>query len=115
MTLQQVCILLLLLVNFPNVLYFEEIPGQHALLSWYPLIVKFESSGMNSGRWTEENEKEFSLRHSRNEGDESNNADGPSRGPLPTNKWQNSLRGSSDVHHAMLRIKMEALLVIEKC
>jgi hypothetical protein len=35
------------------------------------------------------------------------------RAPLPTQKWKNGLRGSSDVHHAMLRINKEALLVIE--
>jgi hypothetical protein len=44
-----------------------------------------------------------------------NNADGLTREPLPTHKWQNSLRGSSDVHHASLRINKEALLVIEGC
>ena len=43
----------------------------------------------------------------------SNNADGLKRGPLPTHKWNNGLRGSSDVHHALLRINKEALLVIE--
>jgi hypothetical protein len=81
------------------------------LLSWYPPIVKFEKSGKNAGRWTEENEKDFSVRRGRLE-EEPNNADGV-RMPLATHRWNNSLRGSSDVHHALLRINKEALLVIE--
>ena len=81
-------------------------------MSWYPPIVKFEVSGKNAGRWTEENETEFSVRRNRLE-KEPNNADGIRRMPLPTHKWKNSLRGSSDVHHALLRINKEALTVIE--
>ena len=53
------------------------------------------------------------MRRSRLE-EEPNNADGV-RLPLPTHKWNNSLRGSSDVHHALLRINKEAFLVIEGC
>lgn len=41
------------------------------------------------------------------------NANGVIPEPLPTHKWKSGLRGSSDVHHAMLRINKEALLVIE--
>ena len=37
------------------------------------------------------------------------------RGPLATSKWQNSLRASSDVHHALSYINKEALLVIKGC
>jgi hypothetical protein len=84
-------------------------------LSWYPPIVKFELSAKNLGRWTEGNEKEFSVRLKRHMEEESNNAGGLRRGPLPTNKWQNNLRGSSDVHQAMLRINKEARRVIEGC
>jgi hypothetical protein len=102
-----------LLVNLSDILCFEDIPGQQASLSWYPPIVKFELSGKNAGRWTEENEKEFSVRHSRHMEEKANNANGLRRGPLPTNKWNNSLRGQSDVHHAWLRINKEVLLVIE--
>jgi hypothetical protein len=98
---------------FLNFLYFEDIPGQQASLSWYPPIVTFELSGKNAGRWTEGNETEFSVRSSRHMEEESNNANGIRRGPLPTHKWKNSLRGSSDVHQASLRINKEALLVIE--
>jgi hypothetical protein len=43
----------------------------------------------------------------------SGNANGAIRAPLPTYKWKNGLRGSSDVHHAQQRINKEALLVIE--
>jgi hypothetical protein len=98
---------------FLTFLYFEDIPGQQASLSWYPPIVTFELSGKNAGRWTEGNETEFSVRSSRHMEEESNNANGVRRGPLPTHKWKNSLRGSSDVHQASLRINKEALLVIE--
>ena len=103
------------MINFSDILYFEEIPGQQASLSWYPPIVKFELSGKNAGRWTEENEKDFSVRCRRHMEEEPNNSDVLRRGPLPTHKWQNSLRGSGDVHHAMLRINKEARLVIEGC
>lgn len=101
------------MVNFSDILYFEDIPGQQASLSWYPPVVKFEPSGKNAGRWTEDNDREFSVRLKRNMEVESNDANGLRRGPLPTNKWNNSLRGTSDVHHALLRINKEALLVIE--
>ena len=43
----------------------------------------------------------------------SNNANGVKRGPLPTRKWNNGLRGSNDIHAAWLRINKEALLMIE--
>jgi hypothetical protein len=104
-----------LLLFFSDILYIEDIPGQEALLSWYPPIVKFELSGKNAGRWTETNETEFSVRHSRHAEGESINANGLRRGPLPTHKWQNGLRGASDVHHALLHINKEALFVIEGC
>jgi hypothetical protein len=94
-------------------IYFEDIQGQQATLSWYPPIIKYEESGRNAGRWTEMEEAEFSLRHSLHMEEVSSNANGVRRGPLPTYKWKNGLRGSSDIHHAMLRIKMEALRVIE--
>jgi hypothetical protein len=103
------------MVNFSDILYFEDIPGQEASLSWYPPIVMFELSGKNSGRWTEGNEMDFSVRCRRHMEEESNNANGVRRGPLPTHKWKNGLRGSSDVHRALLRINKEALLVIEGC
>lgn len=101
------------MVNFSDILYFEDIQGQQALLSWYPPIVKFEQSGRNAGRWTETEEANFSLRRRRNMEEGSDNANGVKRGPLPTHKWHNGLRGSSDVHCAWLRINKEALLVIE--
>lgn len=47
--------------------------------------------------------------------EESNNTDGLKQGPLLTHKWQNSLRGSIEVHHALLHINKEAFLVIEGC
>ena len=103
-----------MLINFAEFLYFEDIPGQQASLSWYPPIVMFEHSGKNPGRWTEEIETDFSVRCRRHM-EESNNAIGLRRGPLPTHKWKNGSRGSSDVHRAMLRINKEALLVIESC
>lgn len=40
------------------------------------------------------------------------NDNGITRGPLGSHKWKNGLRGSSDVHLALLRINKEALLVI---
>ena len=70
------CILLQLLVNFSDILYFEDIQGQQALLSWYPPIVKFEQSGRNAGRWMETVEVDFSLGHSHNMEEGSNNANG---------------------------------------
>jgi len=82
-------------------------------LSWYPPIVIFENSGKNAGRWTEQNEKEFSVKRNRHMEDKSNNTVGLERGPLPTRKWHSNLRGSSEVHQALLRINKEALLVIE--
>ncbi|KAF8808095.1 hypothetical protein BYT27DRAFT_7211688 [Phlegmacium glaucopus] len=91
------------------------IPGQHASLSWYPSIIKFKNSGRNTGRWTEVEEREFSVRHSRHTGAGSNNASGLRQGPLPAHKWKNSLRGSSDVHLALSHINKQALLVIEGC
>ena len=111
--LQQVCILLQIVGLFPNILYFEDIPGQHASLSWYPPIVKFELSGKNAGRWTEQNKKDFSIKRNRHMEEKSDNADRLKRGPLPTHKWHSNLRGSSEVHQALLRINKEALLVIE--
>jgi hypothetical protein len=45
----------------------------------------------------------------------SSNADGIERGPLPASKWKNGLRGSSDIHHALLRINKEARRVIADC
>ncbi|KAF8809175.1 hypothetical protein BYT27DRAFT_7255051 [Phlegmacium glaucopus] len=57
------------------------IPGQHALLSWYPSIIKFENSGRNAGRWTEVEERDFSVRHSHHTGVGSNNASGLRQGP----------------------------------
>jgi hypothetical protein len=57
---------------------------------------------------------EFCLKHSLHMEEEgSSNAKGVKRGPLPAHKWKNGLRGSSDIHRAMLRIQKEALQVIE--
>jgi hypothetical protein len=100
-------------VNFSDILYFEDIQDQQASLSWYPPIVKFEESARNAGRWTETEETKFTLMHDRHMEEGSGNANGVIRAPLPTHKWKNGLRGSSDVHHALLRINKEALLVIE--
>lgn len=93
----------------------EDIQGQEASLSWYASIPKFEESGRNAGRWTDTEEREFSLRHRRHMEEESSNTKGVKRGPLPAYKWKNGLRGSSDIHHAMLRINTEALQVIKGC
>jgi hypothetical protein len=98
--------------------FSQDIPGQHASLSWYPPIRKFEASGKNAGRWTEMEDTEFLLREHHNthqlEGPENlDTAKKIKRGPLPVYKWNNSLRGSSDVHKALLRINKEARVVIE--
>ncbi|KAF8812973.1 hypothetical protein BYT27DRAFT_7251316 [Phlegmacium glaucopus] len=84
------------------------IPGQQASLSWYPPTIKFEQSGRNPGRWTEVEETKFLVQHRRQMEEGSSNADGIERGPLPASKWKNGLRGSSDIHHALLRINKEA-------
>ncbi|KAF8814312.1 hypothetical protein BYT27DRAFT_7219882 [Phlegmacium glaucopus] len=47
---------------------YDASTSQHASLSWYPSIIKFENSGRNAGRWTEVEEREFSVRHSRHTG-----------------------------------------------
>ena len=60
----------------------------------------------------DEEEMKFSVR-SRHIEEGTNNPNGLTRGPLPTRKWNNSLRGSGDVHRAWLQINREALQVIE--
>ncbi|KAF8805256.1 hypothetical protein BYT27DRAFT_7297597 [Phlegmacium glaucopus] len=86
--------------------------SQQASLSWYPPTIKFEQSGRNPGRWTEVEETKFLVWHRRQMEEGSSNADGIERGPLPASKWKNSLRGSSDIHHALLCINKEARRVI---
>jgi hypothetical protein len=68
--------------------------------------VKFEQSGKNMGRWTQTLEAEFLLQERRN-------AVGIKRGPQLAHKWNNSLRASSDIPHALLRMNSEARAVID--
>lgn len=66
--------------------------------------MKFEQSGKNMGRWTQTLEAEFLLR----------NAEGIKRGPQAAHKWNNALRGSSDVPLALLRMNTEARAILDR-
>jgi hypothetical protein len=80
---------------------------------WYPPAEKYERSGRNFGRWTQTEEAEFLVRERRNKTAESKSPEGMTRGPQLAQHWKNSLRGSSDIHQAMIRINSQARAVIE--
>jgi hypothetical protein len=80
--------------------------------------MKFESSGKNEGRWTENLEDDFVLADKGNaapedSGESAMNSDRAiQRPPLPFHKWKNGLRGSGDIYRALIRLNKEALRVI---
>jgi hypothetical protein len=53
------------------------------------------------------------VREHRNKAEESTSPEGMTRGPQLAQQWKNSLRGSSDVHQAMIWINSQARAVIE--
>ena len=90
--------------------FISEKPELQLTVRFFCGSVRF-SCGFFSVVWTGPSK----TRCRRHMEEEPNNSDGLRRGPLPTRKWQNSLRSSSDVHHVLLRINKEACLVIEGC
>jgi hypothetical protein len=89
-----------------------DLANQTAYLSWYPPAEKYEKSGRNPGRWTQTEEADFLVREHRNKATESS-LEGVTRGPQLAQQWKNSLRGSSDIHQAMIRINSQARAVID--
>jgi hypothetical protein len=88
--------------------------GQKAVFLWYPPPGKFENSGRNVGRWTETEETEFLVRKRRNAVAElDSNSKEIEQRPQRTTQWKHGLRGSSDIHRALLRINSKARAVIE--
>lgn len=85
-----------------------EVHGQTGLLSWYPSTAAFEKSGRNQNRWTEALDAHFLLNERTDIAKE-----GLKRTPLSSSKWHNALRGSSEIHRAILRLNEEAIKFIQ--
>lgn len=94
---------------FDTSLDYLEIHGQTGLLSWYPSTVAFEKSGRYQNRWTEALDARFLLNERTDIAKE-----GLKRTPLSSSRWGNALRGSSEVHKAILRLNEEATKFIQQ-
>jgi hypothetical protein len=94
---------------FDTSLNYLEIHGQTGFLSWYPSTPTFEISGRYQNRWTEELDARFLLNERTDIAKE-----GLKRTPLSSSRWHNALRGSSDIHIAILHLNEEATKFIQQ-